>query len=245
MEAELFGHEKGAYTGAHGSRAGLVEAAENGAVFLDEIGEIPPDLQAKLLTVIERRRTRRIGSLREHVVGARFIAATNRNLEEMIARGEFRSDLYYRLNVISLTMPPLRERAQDSGLLAMHFVELTCRRYGLSRPRLSAATLSALSRYGWPGNVRELKHLVERAVLLSHGGEITEALLSLPHHGPAQRQESGSSAIDGLTLDAAEQYLIDRTLAACDGNVSEAARRLGVSRMTLRYRMEKHGLKGE
>ena len=243
MEAELFGHDKGAYTGAHGARAGLIEAAEDGAVFLDEIGEIPLDLQAKLLTVIERRRTRRIGSLREQTVAARFLAATNRNLEEMIARGEFRPDLYYRLNVISLTLPPLRTRSEDALLLATHFVQTTCRRYGLLPPRVAPGALAAIASYPWPGNVRELKHLIERAVLLSHGEDITEATLSLPAT-QVERPEHQHS-LQGLTLDGAERLLIDHALLTTGGNVSEAARQLGVSRMTLRYRMEKHGFKGE
>jgi DNA-binding NtrC family response regulator len=241
MEAELFGHDKGAYTGAHGARAGLIEAAEDGAVFLDEVGEVPLDLQAKLLTVIERRRTRRIGSLREQTVAARFIAATNRNLEQMIARGEFRSDLYYRLNVISLPLPPLRACSDDARLLAQHFVQTTCRRYGLPPRRMTAGALDAICAYNWPGNVRELKHLVERAVLLSQGEELSEATLGLPSKPPQDHPHS----LAGLTLDAAERMLIDQALTASGSNVSEAARRLGVSRMTLRYRMEKHGLKGE
>ncbi len=243
MDAELFGHDKGAFTGAHGARAGLIEAAEGGAVFLDEIGEIAPELQAKLLTVIERRRSRRIGSVREHVVAARFIAATNRNLEEMMATGRFRSDLYYRLNVVTLTLPTLRARALDVPLLATHFLHSTCRRYGLELPNLAPSALAALTVYAWPGNVRELKHLVERAALLSRGGEISESTLGLPANPAAGK--APPDAMDGLTLDRAERRMIEHALQASRGNVSQAARRLGVSRMTMRYRMEKHGLKDE
>jgi DNA-binding NtrC family response regulator len=241
MEAELFGHEKGAFTGAQAARAGLIEAAEDGSVFLDEIGELPPELQAKLLTVIERRRARRLGSLRENSVPARFIAATNRNLEDMIASGGFRADLYYRLNVVTLTLPPLRNRGNDILMLARHFLGSVCRRYGLEAPKLSDGAEAGMLAYGWPGNVRELKHLIERAVLLSHGGEISAETLALP----VSSQSATPAALTGLTLDEAERKLIAEAIALVQGNVSEAARRLGVSRMTLRYRMEKHGLKGE
>ena len=241
IEAELFGHEKGAFTSAHGARAGLIEAAEDGTLFLDEIGELPLDLQAKLLNVIERRKTRRIGSVMERPFAARIIAGTNRQLPEMIAQGLFRADLYYRLNVVTLNMPPLRERGEDTILLARHFAVQMSRRYGLPDASFSDEALNALRAYSWPGNVRELKHLVERAVLLSRGGAIYVADLGLSQtFVPPQ----GDQPLQGLTLEAAERLLIERALLDTGGNVSEAARRLGVSRMTLRYRMEKYALKG-
>jgi two-component system, NtrC family, response regulator AtoC len=241
IEAELFGHEKGAFTGAHGARIGLIEAAEEGTLFLDEVGELPLDLQAKLLNVIERRTTRRIGATKEKPVGAHFIAGTNRDLPEMIAQGRFRNDLYFRLNVVSLTLPPLRERGDDVVLLARHFARNTARRYGLALPQFGDAALAALHAYAWPGNVRELKHLIERALLLTHGATLHAADLGL-NADPARSDVTAQTPIKGLTLEAAERLLIEQALQDTANNVSEAARRLGVSRMTLRYRMEKYGL---
>jgi len=243
MEAELFGHEKGAFTGATAARAGLIEAAEDGTVFLDEIGELPPELQAKLLNVIERRKVRRLGSAREHAVRACIVAATNRNLQEMIAQGHFRADLYYRLNVLTVTMPPLRARGSDVLLLAQSFADQTSHRYRLPAAVFAEDARESMLSYAWPGNVRELKHLVERAVMLSRGNVICAADLGLSA-APAADQQA-TDAFDRLTLEDAERILIQRTLLATGGNVSESARRLGVSRMTLRYRMEKYNLRGE
>ncbi|WP_018410423.1 sigma-54-dependent transcriptional regulator [Methyloversatilis thermotolerans] len=247
IEAELFGHEKGAYTGAQGARAGLLEAAEGGTAFLDEIGELPLDMQAKLLNVIERRVVRRVGATRERPIAARFVAGTNRDLPAMIAAGQFRADLYYRLNVVTLTMPPLRERGNDVSLLARHFAAQMARRYALVEPAFQPEALAALQRYHWPGNVRELKHLIERAVLLCQGRSIGPDDLGLPAPGATRAVAGDADAalpIASMTLDEAERWLIERALNKVRGNVSEAARRLGVSRMTLRYRIEKHGLRG-
>lgn len=244
MEAELFGHEKGAFTSAAGARAGLIEAAEDGTVFLDEIAELPLDLQAKLLNTIERRRVRRIGSTREHAVRAQFIAATNRDLQQMVTRGSFRADLFYRLNVLTLTLPPVRARGADIELLADTFSSQTARRYGLPATHFSEDARTALRTYHWPGNVRELKHLVERAVMLCQGREITAADLGLAGV-PQPTGPTSDDALQALTLEQAERLLIQRTLQVTGGNVSESARRLAVSRMTLRYRMEKYGLKGD
>jgi DNA-binding NtrC family response regulator len=243
MEAELFGHEKGAFTGAAGARAGLIEAAEDGTVFLDEIGELPAELQAKLLNVIERRKVRRLGSSREHAVRACIVAATNRNLQDMIAQGAFRADLYYRLNVLTVTMPPLRARGNDVLLLASSFAELTTHRYRLPAAAFAEDAKRAMLSYTWPGNVRELKHLVERAVMLSRGNEISAADLGLS--ATAAVHDPTAEALDRMTLEDAERTLIQRALLATGGNVSESARRLGVSRMTLRYRMEKYNLRGD
>ena len=240
IEAELFGHEKGAYTGAQGARMGLLEAAENGTVFLDEIGELPLEMKAKLLNVIERRMVRRVGSVRERPIAARFVAGTNRNLPEMIAAGQFRADLYYRLNVVTLAMPPLRERGADIELLARHFAGLTASRYGLPEPRFETEALQRLQQYRWPGNVRELKHLIERAVLLSQNRPIAVDDLGIPGQTAAPGEGEGPWA--AMTLDQAERWLIERALERTGGNVSEAARRLGVTRMALRYRIDKHQL---
>lgn len=247
IESELFGHEKGAFTGALTSRPGLIESAEDGTLFLDEIGELPLSLQAKLLNVLERRVVRRLGSTKERAVPARFIAATNRNLHEMSLLGQFRQDLYYRLNVMSLQMPPLRERQDDALLLANHFAQQTSRRYGLAKAVFSTDAMQMIAHYQWPGNVRELKHQVSRAMLLCQGGHITAADLALPMQRVAEmhnRFPSTQSAEAGQTsLDAAEKALILQALADARNNVSQAARLLGITRMTMRYRMDKHSIK--
>jgi len=244
IEAELFGHEKGAYTSAMQARTGLLEAAENGTLFLDEIGELPLDLQAKLLTVIERRRVRRVGSVHERPIHARFVAASNRDLRQQVERGEFRSDLYFRLNVLTLSLPPLRERGADIHLLARHYAQQTAQRYRLAPPRFSDEALEALGHYAWPGNVRELKHLTERAVLLSGDVPLTAAAFALP---PKREEDTQAlpEGLRGVTLGDAERTLIQQALAESHGNISEAARRLGITRMTLRYRMEKYRIRLE
>lgn len=239
IESELFGHEKGAFTSAQGARCGLIEAAEDGTLFLDEVGELPMNLQAKLLNVLERRMVRRLGATRERPVSARFIAATNRDLQQMVAAGQFRADLYYRLNMLTLRMPPLRERGEDILLLARHFVRQTERRYGLRAHEFSTDALRALRGYAWPGNVRELRHQVSRAVMLCQQGEITAADLAIEHTAAAPHNLPAA----GVTLEAAEKLMIENALRQTRGNVSEAARLLGITRMTIRYRMEKHGIK--
>ncbi len=244
IEAELFGHEKGAFTNAHVARTGLIEAAEDGVLFLDEVGEIPLDLQSKLLAVLERRSLRRVGTTHEQPVAAWFIAATNRDLEDLAHHGEFRSDLYYRLNVLSIMLPPLRERGRDAILLANTFAAQTARRYGIEGARLSSEAESAVMDYPWPGNIRELKHLIERAVLLSGGGEIDPEQLALQHKKQAASAENPVTDKDDLTLGEAELTMIRQALERTRGNVSRAARELGITRMALRYRMKKYNLGG-
>ncbi|PPC80367.1 MAG: sigma-54-dependent Fis family transcriptional regulator [Methylotenera sp.] len=243
MESELFGHEKGAFTGAVGSRPGLIEAAEDGTLFLDEIGELPLALQAKLLNVLERRVVRRIGSTKERAVPARFIAATNRDLHEMSQNGRFRQDLYYRLNMMSIFMPPLRDRGQDIMLLAKSFAAQTARRYGLSSPHFTREAISTIQTYTWPGNVRELKHQVSRAMLLCHNGELTDIDLALPNTRPAEPIPVLPADSQQSALDAAEKSILLQVLIETKYNVSEAARKLGITRMTMRYRMDKHQIK--
>lgn len=243
LEAELFGHVRGAYTSATGSRIGLIEAAEDGTLFLDEIAELPFDLQAKLLALVERRRIRRIGSPSEISVGADFIAATNRPLPDLVAKGQFRSDLFYRLNVLSIQLPSLRDCEGDAVVLANHFAGQVARRFGRPPPSFSRDGERALRLYRWPGNVRELKHLVERAVLLSHGEAIGVVHLGLEgsavgDSGMADAQSGDGLA--GLTIEQAERKMILTALDRSAGNVSEAARQLGLTRMALRYRIEKY-----
>ena len=241
IEAELFGHEKGAFTNAHAERTGLIEMAEDGVVFLDEIAELPLDLQGKLLAVLERRRLRRVGSGRERSIDAWFIAATNRDVDTMVSDGTLRSDLYFRLNVLTLELPALRERDGDVLLLADAFAEHTAQRYGIEHVRFSAAARSLLAAYAWPGNVRELRHVIERASLLCADGQIDAEDLMLPRAGQSAAAESRAD-LSGLTLDEAERLLIESALARCDSNVSAAARELGITRMAMRYRMKKYNL---
>jgi DNA-binding NtrC family response regulator len=243
IESELFGHEKGAFTSAQGSRCGLIEAAEDGTLFLDELGELPLPLQAKLLNVLERRVVRRLGSTKERPAPARVVAATNRDLQQMVIDGRFRADLFYRLNVLSISMPPLRERGGDVFLLAQHFCAQTERRYGLPPHRFSVDAIRAMQAYDWPGNVRELRHLVSRAVMLSGSSEILPEDLGLSPHQMTFSTIAKDELPSSVTLKAAEKAMIENALKQSGGNVSEAARLLGITRMTIRYRMHKHGLK--
>lgn len=242
IEAELFGHEKGAFTNAHTERTGLIEMAEDGVVFLDEIAELPLDLQGKLLAVLERRRLRRVGSSRERPIEAWFIAATNRDVTTMVDDGTLRSDLYFRLNVLTLELPPLRQRGDDVLLLADAFAEHTAQRYGIAHVQFSAAARALLSAYAWPGNVRELRHVIERASLLCTDGLIDADDLMLPRSAQSIAPAEPPSDLAGLTLDEAERLLITSALERCDSNVSAAARELGITRMAMRYRMKKYDL---
>ncbi|OGV78398.1 MAG: sigma-54-dependent Fis family transcriptional regulator [Methylotenera sp. RIFCSPLOWO2_02_FULL_45_14] len=241
IESELFGHEKGAFTGAVSTRPGLIEAAEDGTLFLDEIGELPLALQAKLLNVLERRVVRRLGSTKERLVPARFVAATNRDLHEMSQLGRFRQDLYYRLNVMSIAMPLLRERSGDMLLLAKYFAAQTSRRYGLASTTFTPDAINRIQNYAWPGNVRELKHQVSRAILLCHNSQVTDVDLALPMQRATEAM--AQTELQQSTLDAAERAILLQVLADTKNNVSEAARKLGITRMTMRYRMDKHQIK--
>lgn len=240
IEAELFGHEKGAFTSAHVERTGLIEAAEDGTLFLDEIGELPLELQAKLLAVLERRTLRRVGSTQERPVRCWFIAATNRDMEQMVKEGRLRSDLFFRLNVLTVRTPPLRERGDDVVLLAKEFARLIAARYGQKPPSFDAGAVAALRKYIWPGNVRELRHVIERVVLLSGGGVVTADALMLT--STPSSAGDGMSSLESMTLDQVEKLLIERALKRTGNNVSEAARQLGVTRMVLRGRMRKFDL---
>jgi DNA-binding NtrC family response regulator len=239
LEAELFGHEKGAFTGAESRKIGLFEQASGSTLFLDEVGDLKRDLQVKLLRTLQEREIMRVGGNERIKVDVRIIAATNQDLEKAVREGRFREDLYYRLNVIPIVLPPLRERRTDIALLVDHFM----RKYAGARKRsLSDRALKALSDYDWPGNVRELESAVERALLLSEGDEIVPADLPAPVRAGFSAPR-GPLALDipdsGIDLEALERSLVQRALEKTDGNVSRAARLLGLSRRTLQYRLEK------
>jgi len=245
IEAELFGYERGAFTNAHQAKAGLIEVAEGGTLFLDEVGELPLDLQAKLLNILERRVVRRIGSTKEIAISAHFVAATNRNLADMVAEGTFRSDLYFRLNILELVLPSLRDRRDDIVVLLDFYMEKIARRYGLSCPELSAQAILDLKQYSWPGNIRELQHVLERAVMLCQQGIIDSNDLVLQLKRPETNVTDtnyNTPNFDAMTLEEVEKYLIEQSLLRTQGNVSQSARELGLTRMAMRYRMDKYQL---
>lgn len=242
LETELFGHEKGAFTDAKERKPGLLDAADGGTLFLDELGELDLALQAKLLKVIEDGRFRRVGSVQERQVQVRIVAATNQDLERRVAEGLFRADLYFRLRVLVLQVPSLRERAGDAVLLARHFCQGFAQRYRRGEMQLSAAAEAAIAAHRWPGNVRELRNMLEQAVLLASGATIEVQDLMLPHAQVAGAATTGDAS--GSSLDRMEREALLKALSESDHNVSQAARSLGISRDTLRYRMEKHGLRG-
>jgi two-component system response regulator AtoC len=240
IEAELFGYERGAFTDAKSGKRGLFEVAAGGTIFLDEIGELDLEAQGKLLRAIEEKTTRRVGGLADCRIDVRVIAATNRDLQRLANEGRFRLDLLYRLKVLTLALPPLRDRGEDLRLLARHFIETCARKYDRPVKRLTPAAEDALRACRWIGNVRELAHVIERAMLLVAGDTIEASHLGLESHLPAEAGEV--PAAEGGALEAAERQLMRQALEASGWNVSDAARRLGVSREVLRYRMRKHGL---
>lgn len=239
IQSELFGHEKGAFTGATAAKKGLIEAAVGGTVFLDEIGDLPLELQTNLLRFLQEKTISRLGSTKSTVIDARVIAATHADLERAVAQGRFREDLYYRLHVLHLYMPPLRERHGDIELLANHFLEKFSleghgRNYGFTR-----RAMQAMQGYAWPGNVRELINRVRRALAMCEGGLITQADLGL------QLSSSQEPQALGRVRAAAEREAVQSTLQAAGHNISLAARNLGVSRVTLYRLLEKHALLGK
>jgi len=238
LESELFGHEKGAFTGAIAQRIGRFELADKGTLFLDEVGDIPLALQPKLLRVLQEQEFERLGSTKTHQGDVRLVAATNRDLTEMVNRGEFRSDLYYRLNVFPVMLPPLRERREDIPILVTHFVDIFCRRMGKQIKLIPPETMAALSSHWWPGNIRELQNLIERAVILSNFGV-------LPNPLPTTVSKDATTSPAATTLRDSERALILHTLEAVGwviGGPKGAAAKLGLKRTTLICKMQKLGI---
>jgi formate hydrogenlyase transcriptional activator len=238
LESELFGHEKGAFTGAIAQKIGRFELADKGTLFLDEVGDIPLPLQPKLLRVLQEQEFERLGSGRTHQVDVRLVAATHRNLVEMVKRNEFRSDLYYRLNVFPVTLPPLRARREDIPALVEHFVKIYARRMGRQIDQISPATMSELTSYPWPGNIRELQNFIERSVILTSGNVLDSPLASL-------RNAAEVESLGPVTMEDAERDHIRKTLEQTRWVVSGpngAAARLGIKRSTLYFRMQKLGI---
>jgi formate hydrogenlyase transcriptional activator len=238
LESELFGHEKGAFTGAIAQKIGRFELADKGTLFLDEVGDIPLALQPKLLRVLQEQEFERLGSGRTHQVDVRLVAATHRNLVEMVKRNEFRSDLYYRLNVFPVPLPPLRARREDIPALVEHFVEIYARRIGRPIDQISPETMSELTSYAWPGNIRELQNFIERSVILTSGNVLESPLASL-------RSAAEVQTLGPITMEDAERDHIRKTLEQTRWVVSGpngAAARLGIKRSTLYFRMQKLGI---
>ena len=239
LESELFGHEKGAFTGAIMQKTGRFELADKGTLFLDEVGDIPPALQPKLLRVLQEQEFERLGSTRTHQVDVRLVTATNRDLTEMVDEGQFRSDLYYRLNVFPIELPPLRDRREDIPGLVAHFVERFGRRMGKQIDQIPSEIMSAFCSYHWPGNIRELQNLIERAVILSNDGVLPNPLPTVI----ATRSAVTSPA--GITLRDSERTLILHTLEQVRwviGGPKGAAAKLGLKRTTLIHKMQKLGI---
>jgi DNA-binding NtrC family response regulator len=243
IESELFGHRKGSFTGATGNTEGLFRAADGGTLFLDEINSLPVSVQAKLLRFIESGECLAVGDTQPYNVDVRIIAASNTDLNQQIADGTFRRDLYFRLNVVPLHLPSLAQRARDIELLVKHFMKLFEREHGILAPQFSARTLKALKAYDWPGNIRELRNLCERLCILLSGKLIEPENLPLEFNvhkaNPSAPQFTLPAA--GLDLDNLEASLIQQALDLTKGNRSKSARLLGLTRDTLLYRMQKHG----
>lgn len=248
IESELFGHKKGSFTGATADKQGLFQAADGGTLFLDEINSLPLSIQAKLLRFLECGECLAVGEIKPYKVDVRIISATNTDLNKQIDAGEFRSDLYFRLNVVPLELPPLAQRTEDIEPLIKHFLVLFENAYSLTAPKFSKSALKALKAYRWPGNIRELRNLCERLSILLAGRTIEPE--NLPSEFTARYIGSKPASTDftlpeaGLHLDTLEADLINQALSRTKGNRSKSAKLLGISRDTLLYRMQKHGFVG-
>jgi formate hydrogenlyase transcriptional activator len=245
LESELFGHEKGAFTGAIAQKIGRFEMADKGTLFLDEVGDIPPALQPKLLRVLQEQQFERLGSGRTHQVDVRLVAATNRDLVKMVARGQFRSDLYYRLNVFPVLLPALRERREDIPALVKHFVKLFSRRMGKQVDSVPPETMAAFQWYTWPGNIRELQNLVERAVILSRDGLLPNPLHKKQTEHMTPSLHRARTFQSSMTLEDSDRALIVETLEQAGwivGGPRGAAAKLGLKRTTLLAKMRRLGI---
>jgi DNA-binding NtrC family response regulator len=236
LETELFGHEKGAFTGAVTAKTGLLEVAHRGTIFLDEIGDMSPQVQPKVLKVLEERRFRRLGDVRDRHVDVRLITATHQDLQQLVRDKRFRSDLYFRISALPLRVPALRERAEDIPLLARHLLARVGRDLGRGERELSSAALQALQAHSWPGNIREMRNLLERAALLAEGPVLT------PRDLRFEAVTSADAIPEDLTLEQLERLLVERALRQEGGHVERAARRLGIPRSTLYQRLKSFGL---
>jgi Nif-specific regulatory protein len=249
LESELFGHEKGAFTGAIAARAGRLEQAKGGVLFLDEVGEMTPAVQVKLLRVLQEREFQRLGGARTIKADVRIVAATNRDLQKALAKGEFREDLYYRLRVFEIALPPLRERRDDVLPLAEAFLEEIGAEVGRPAAGISREAREAMLAYDWPGNVRELRNALERATILCDGGLITAEHLPIAlgrsERTPPPAERTDAFPASGVDLEVVERDLIAKALRTARNNRSRAARLLGITRSQLYYRMQKHGLASE
>lgn len=246
MESELFGYEKGAFTNAFARKMGLFELANGGTVFMDEVGDMPPVLQAKLLRVLEDRSFKRIGGNEDVQVDVRIVAATNRDLLQRIEQGKFREDLYYRISTVPVMMPPLRERKTDIPLLAAHFLSIYNQEFRRSISPLSEAVQEKLQSYHWPGNVRELRNVMERAILLTSGAELSPADIVLGRFtfskSTAPEAHTVTLPEHGCTLEEVERSLIAQALERSEGNQTRAAELVGLTRDQIRYKMKKYDM---
>jgi len=249
LESELFGHEKGSFTGAVARKPGLFEQAHGGTLLLDEVGELPPSVQAKLLRVLQEKEVRRVGGSVSLAVNVRIVAATNRDLGRLMKEGKFREDLYYRLNVFPILLPPLRSRTTDIPPLVEHFLDRFSKESGKARAKVAPQTLSILMKYPWPGNVRQLESAIERACLLAEDDLITPNLLpaEVRENVPVLAEGTLSLSIpdEGISLEAVERELLEKALRKAGGTLSKAARLLGISSRTLQYRLDKFGIARE
>ena len=242
FESELFGYEKGAFTDARNAKEGRIETADGGTLFLDEIGNLNLPMQQKLLTVIEKRETQRIGSNKVSHVDVRILAATNANLREKVGEGTFRQDLFYRLNTIELHLPPLRERGEDIVLLAEYFLKIYSGKYSVGDVRLGASAKQKLLKHTWPGNVRELQHCIERAIVLGDKTELAAEDIRLEDSVVASGTSSGSIKVDSLNLQTLEREAIKRAISLSNGNLTQAAELLGITRFALYRKIDKLGV---
>jgi DNA-binding NtrC family response regulator len=243
LENELFGHERGAFTDAKGTKPGLLEVADGGTVFLDEIGDMPMSLQAKLLSVLEDKTFKRLGGVTDVEVDIRVVAATNKDLETEVREGRFRTDLYFRLNTFPISIPPLRERTDDLAILARFFVDKFNREFNKQVTEIDEGALEALRKHPWPGNVRELRNAVERAMILGQGPRLTSGdfAFSLAGSEPVESASRFRLPEGGLDMDALERDLVRQALERSGGNQKQAAKLLGMTRDQIRYRLEKYG----